>query len=169
MKKYKVIAVIYIMCIATFTLKAAEINKSDTLAKTIISQLNSRHTVLSTNIIELLVKGPNIMYEQIINGSKGLTAKLVYDVSADDNMLYLESSYRWYIWKPNGEKALTGLAVGPYLKMTQQLGGTGKFTIGAGAEAAFKWIWYEHYALEPSITLSYPYVFDLRLGFGYAF
>jgi len=169
MNKYKIIAAIYIMCIATFALKAEVANNSDTTANNLISQLNSRHVVLSTNVIELLVKRPNIMYEQVIRGKNGLTAKIVYDRAPEVNMLYLESSYRWYIWKPLGNRPLTGLAVGPYLKMTQQLSGDAKFTIGVGGEAAFKWIWYEHYVLEPSITLSYPYIFDLRLGFGYAF
>lgn len=169
MKNVCIIAFIYIMCIAAVNIKAQDSLTTNNDSQISIMPLIFEKKILTTNVIELLVKGPNIMYEQIINGNKGLTAKLVYDVSPDVNMLYLESSYRWYIWKPLGDRPLTGFAVGPYLKMTQQLSGNARFTIGIGGEAAFKWIWYKHYVLEPSITLSYPYIFDLRLGMGYAF
>ncbi len=161
------------MCCMQFVSSAQDSTKIDTTKKnttnSFISNLKTRNVILSTNMVELLVKGPNLMYEQVIRGNKGITAKLVYDVSPDINMIYLESSYRYYFWKPNGDRLLTGLSAGPYVKLTQQLSGKKRFVFGVGAEAAFKWIWYDHYVLEPSVTISYPYLFDLRIGFGYAF
>ncbi len=169
MLKTKVFCIIILMCMSTGTLKAQDSLKSESKIDAMLKSLAERNVSLSTNIIELLIKGPNLIYEQSINGDKGITVKMTYDIASTVDMLYLEGSYRWYIWQPMGNTPLTGLAVGPYLKMTQQLSGKGTFTIGAGGEAAFKMIFYKHYVLEPSITLSYPYIFDLRIGFGYAF
>jgi hypothetical protein len=161
------------MCSIPLISSAQEPAKKDSTKKgtvsSIITTLETHNAVLSTNMVELLVKGPNVMYEQVINGNHGITGKLVYDLAPSVKLVYLESTYRWYLWHPNDDKPLTGLYGGPFLKMTQQTGGEKKFTFGLGATAGFKWIWIKHFELEPAVVLSYPFGFDLHLSFGYAF
>jgi hypothetical protein len=173
MKQSKLICLIIIMCTLTIRSMAQEPAKIDTtkhdVTNSLITGLTNHSSILSSNVVELLLKGPNVMYEQVISGNKGITAKLVYDISPSVDLLYLESSYRWYLWKPNGDRPLTGLYAAPFLKMTQRLGGDNLFTFGLGAEAGFKWIWYEHLEFEPAVVYSYPFGFDLHLSFGYAF
>lgn len=173
MKKLILVYAIILMCTIPMICSAQETVKIDSTTKdstnAVILHLQRHNAVLSSNVLELLLKGPNVMYEQVINGTNGITAKIVYDITPEVNLIYLESSYRWYVWQPGEKRPLAGLYGAPFLKMTQQFGGDKLFTFGLGGEVGFKWIWYNHYEFEPAAVYSYPFGFDLHLGFGYAF
>lgn len=93
-------------------------------------------------------------------------------------------AYRWYIAPNNGARALSGLAVGPFLDAIfwswrgEKYYGGGTTSIVFGGELAYKWIW-TNFMLEPVLSLGFipvntdePYYhgayWGLGLSLGYA-
>lgn len=143
----------------------------------LFAQSSSYTNVLTCDPVDLLVsKVLNATFEHRVSYDNTFTITGSYYKYSDNWSAFgIGGSYRWYIdLFKEGKKPLEGFSVGPMLRLSWwNWDGDNKYGhsydggtyVVIGGEAAYKWVFSEHWVVEPIIRLGFG-VTDVT-GLGY--